>query len=144
MNVSRRFRILAGIVAASGAAGAGVGLVVAGSMLLTKLGHIRPQLLWELVKLGGQTGAVFGELLVHPTILAFLRRVPLGRLTRDMLFGVTTGGVAGVALSLTFAQPRPAIPLILAGSVVGLGLATSRLWARFREASQPTSVSAAG
>jgi hypothetical protein len=144
MNLSRRLQILAGIVAASAAAGAGIGLVVAGSMLLTRLGHVRPQLLWELVKLGSQTGVVFGALLGPPTILTFLRRVPLGRLTRDTLLGVTTGSIAGVALSFIFAQPRPAIPLILAGSVVGLGFATARLWARFRQAPQPTSVSAAG
>jgi hypothetical protein len=144
MNPSRRIRLVAAILVASAAAGAGVGLVVVGSMLLLKVGHLRPQLLWELVKLGGQAGALFGVLLGPPTILGFLRRVPLGRLARDVLFGVTAGGVTGVALSLTFAEPRPAIPLIIAGSIAGLAIATSRLWARFRQAPQPTSVSAAG
>jgi hypothetical protein len=144
MNILRRLQVVAGVIAASAAAGAGAGLLVAGAILVTKLSHVRPTLVWELVQLGSQTGAAFGVLLGPPTILGLLRRVPLNRLARDILFGVTYGGVAGFALSLAFPQPRPAIPLILTGSLVGFSLAMLRLWARFREPRASASVPSAG
>lgn len=144
MNILRRLQIIAGVIAASAAAGAGAGLLVAGVILATKLGDVRPTTVWELLKLGSQTGAALGVLLGPPAIFGLLRRVPLNRLARDAFFGATYGGVIGFLISTAFRQPRPAIALILSGSLAGLGLATARLWARFREARNSSSVPAAG
>ena len=127
MKILRRLQVVAGIIGVSAVAGAAAGLLVAAAMLATQIGHARPTLIWELVKLGSQTGALFGVLVGPPTILGLLRRVPLDRMARNILIGVTGGGLAGFALSLAFAQPRPEIAFILSGSLVGFALATLRL-----------------
>jgi hypothetical protein len=132
MNLIRRVQILAGVAVASAAAGAAAGLVVAGLMLTTNLGHARPSLIWELIKLGSQTGAGVGVLLGPPIILSMLRRVPLRRVGTDFLAATTYGGTLGLALSMAFPQPRPVVSLVVAGSVAGLGIAAFRLRAKFR------------
>ena len=131
MNLTRRGQIVAGVVVASAATGAAAGLIVAGLMLTTNLGHARPSLVWELVKLGSQSGAAVGALLGPPIILSVLRRVPIRRMGRDFLMATTYGGALGVASSMAFPQPRPVVSLVVAGSVAGLGIAALRLWAKF-------------
>jgi hypothetical protein len=132
MNITRRLQILAGVVATCTAAGAGAGLLVAGVMLAMRLGHIHPALIWDLARLGTQTGAAFGAILGPPVVLGLLRRVPLHRVATEIFLGATYGGVCGLALSVGIAEPRPAIPLILTGAIAGFGVAAGRLWARHR------------
>jgi hypothetical protein len=140
MKPLRRLQVVAGVVVVSAAAGATAGLLVVGVILATKFGHARPDLVWEFVKLGAQSGAAFGVLLGPPTILGVLRRVPLYRLLTATFASATYGGVLGFALSMAIPQPRPLVPLVLMGSITGFGLAALRLWARFREARTTTSV----
>lgn len=135
MNVTRRLTVGAGVVLASAAAGAAAGLIITGLMFLTDIGHARPALAWELVRLGTQTGALFGVLVGPPTILGLLRRVPLHRLVTETFVALTYGGIVGLALSMAFRQPRPIVPLVLSGSLAGFGFAVSRLWARYRPTS---------
>ncbi|HEY4216707.1 MAG TPA: hypothetical protein VGM67_06185 [Gemmatimonadaceae bacterium] len=132
MNLVRRAQVVAGVVVASAAAGASAGLLIAGCMIVTKLGHTQPATIWELIKLGSQTGALFGVLLGPPMVLGLLRRVPLRRLATDAFIAATYGGVVGFALSMAFAQPRPTVSLIVAGGVAGFSIAALRLWRRGR------------
>jgi hypothetical protein len=103
MNLTRRLQLVAGVVLSSAAAGAAAGLVVASVMLSTRIGHVRPSLIWELIELGSQTGALVGVVVGSPVILAFLRRVPLRRVATNSFLGASYGGTIGFALSLAFA-----------------------------------------
>jgi len=144
MNLTRRLQVTAGVLVASTAAGATAGLLVAGLMLATKVGHASPSLIRELIALGSQSGALFGALLGPPVVLGLLRRVPIGRVVTSTVVSAAYGGAVGFALSLAFAEPRPTIPLILSGSIVGCGLAALHLWSRIRRTSEATSVPFAG
>lgn len=144
MNLPRRLQVLGGVVVASAAAGATAGLLLAGLMLATKMGHARPSLAWELIKLGSQTGAVFGGILGPPAMFGLLRRVPLGRLALSTFLGTAYGGALGFSVSMAFAQPRPTILLTLLGSVAGFGLAVMHVRSRTPSARHSNRVPLAG
>ena len=144
MGLIRRLQVVAGVVVASAAAGATAGLLVAGLVVATKLGHPRPFVIWELVKLGSQSGAAFGVLVGPPTIVGLLRRVPLHRLSTETFVSTVYGGALGFALSMAFQQPRPLVQLVLMGSIAGFGLAALRLWGRFRGVRDRTAVPSVG
>ena len=138
MSIRRRILVVAGVVAASSAAGATAGVLVAASSLLTGLSHVNPAWLWETVKLGCQTGAAFGVLLGPPITFGLLRRIPIGRLASETFASIVYGGLIGSVASLAFAQPRPTVPLMLAGSCIGFGFAALRLWAKARNSTYST------
>ncbi|MEP7001535.1 MAG: hypothetical protein ABI969_13705 [bacterium] len=140
MNILRRLPVVAGVICASTAAGAAAGILVAGLMLTTQLGHLHSSFVWELLALGSQTGAAFGALLGAPVILGLLRRVPLDRLALHAFLSATYGGAVGFALSLAFAQPRPTVPLMLAGSCIAFAIATTRLWLQYRGAREAAAI----
>lgn len=144
MNILRRLEVIAGVVVASAAIGAASGVLVASTILVSRLGHITPQLLSEVIKLGSQAGASFGVLLGVPVTFILLRRVSLSRLALETLLATTCGGIVGFALSLPFAQPRPSSAFMLAGSCAGFGIAAVRLWMKSRGARRATAVPSVG
>jgi len=144
MNILRRVQVVAGTVAATAVVGAVSGIVVASALLAMRLAHISPQLLWEVLKLGGQTGAAFGVMLGAPLTFALLRRAPLSRIASSAFVAATVGGFLGYAISLPFAQPRPSVDFMLTGSCLAVGMAAARLWAKFRGAHNTTAVPSAG
>jgi hypothetical protein len=144
MNILRRVQVVSGVVAATAAVGAVSGMIVASALLTMRIGHIRPSLLWELAALGSQTGAVVGVVLGAPLTLGLLRRVPLRRIAADVFASATYGGIVGYALSLGFAQPRPSVPLMLAGSCVGVAMASAQLCAKFRGGRTGAAIPSAG
>jgi hypothetical protein len=97
-----------------------------------------------VIKLGSQAGASFGIVLGVPVTFALLRRVPLSRLALETFLATAYGGIVGFALSLPFAQPRPSIAFMLAGSCAGFGVAAVRLWMKFRSARRVTVIASAG
>jgi hypothetical protein len=132
MNVLRRIQVAAGIVSGSAAIGAVSGVIVASTMLLLRPGHITPQFLSEVLALGSQAGASFGILFGVPVTAVLLRRVPLLRLASHTFLASTYGGILGFAASLPFAQPRPSIGFMVAGSLLGFAAAALRLYLQHR------------
>jgi hypothetical protein len=113
-------------------------------MLLTRFGHVSSGLVWELVKLGSQSGAGLGIVVGPPIVFGFLRRVPIRRIATDTLVGLLYGGICGYALSLPFAQPRPVVPLIVVGACAGFAAAALRLWALHRDKPVPAAAPLSG
>jgi len=144
MRLLRRVQIGAVVIGGAAIVGAAAGVIVASALLTMRFGHIRPSFLAEIWTLGWQTGAAAGALLGAPLTLVLLRRVPLGRLAAHVFLAAAAGGVTGYALSLSFAQPRPSVSLMLLGSCVGVGVAAIRLWGRFRESHAGHAMPSAG
>ncbi len=140
MSLLRRVQVICGVVVATAAVGAVSGVLVASALLTMRMGHTRLSLLSEVVALGSQAGASIGVMLGAPLTFALLRRVPLGRIARDVFIAATYGGILGYAASLPFAQPRPSVAFMLAGSTIGVGMAAARLWFQFRGARDATAI----
>jgi hypothetical protein len=133
MRIMRRLQLIAGVTVGSAVAGALAGLAVASLMLTLRVDHASAAFIWELTKLGTQTGALAGVLLGPPVVFGLLRRVPLGRLAASNVLLAAFGGALGFAVSTAFQQPRPSIALILAGSVAGFSISSIRLWLKTRD-----------
>jgi hypothetical protein len=133
MHILRRIQVAAGVVIASASVGAVSGVLVASTMLFVRFSHVHRELIVEVVKLGGQTGAALGIVLGVPITFALLRRVPLTRIAANMMLSATYGGILGFGLSLAFAQPRPTVGFMMAGGTLGAIVAAVRLWSSHRD-----------
>jgi hypothetical protein len=88
--------------------------------------------LFPVTRSGGAYALGAPDFLGVPVTAVLLRRVPLLRLASHTFLASTYGGILGFAASLPFAQPRPSIGFMVAGSLLGFAAAALRLYLQHR------------